>query len=131
MINGYDDAGGGPALYYDAPEYRDFWRTAAALRVPIYLHPRTVPPDRSRRTARTGALRRSVGLPTSRPERVLRLMLGGVFDDVPNLQLVIGHMGEMIVVGLAHRSPRLSRGGPDGADGARRASCTTSAPTFT
>lgn len=76
---------------------------AAALDVPIYLHP-AIPPASVREVYYEG-LPPAVGFALSGPAwgwhvecglHALRLILAGVFDKLPNLQIIIGHMGELI-----------------------------------
>ena len=87
-----------------------FWpilERAEALGVPIYLHP--TPPPRPVIEASyvgnfvTGLLATAAwGWHVETATHVLRLILSGAFDRYPNLQLVIGHMGE----GLPFFMPR-------------------------
>ncbi|WP_414168399.1 amidohydrolase family protein [Streptoverticillium reticulum] len=96
LVNGYDDGAGTP-LYYDAPQYLDFWRAAEELGVPVYLHPRTVPPDRV--TTYDGFFQlvgAAWGFHVETAEHVLRLILSGLFDKAPRLQIILGHMGELL-----------------------------------
>lgn len=97
LINGFDDAGGGEPRYYDESDYLGFWREAVDLDVPVYLHPRSAP--RGRVTTYAGYPELSGppwGFHVETAEHVLRLMLGGVFDAVPELQLIVGHLGEIL-----------------------------------
>lgn len=91
-----------------------FWpilERAEALQVPIYLHP-TPPPQAVRDTYYAGfAPEVSAILSTGgwgwhieTAVHIIRLILGGVFDRYPQLQLVIGHMGEA----LPFMMPRIS-----------------------
>lgn len=74
---------------------------AADLRVPIYLHP-TIPPPAVIESSYAGfSTEVTFALATvgwgwhiNTATHVLRLILGGVFDRHPELQLIIGHMGE-------------------------------------
>ncbi|MEO8955958.1 MAG: amidohydrolase family protein [Ktedonobacteraceae bacterium] len=84
-----------------------FWpilEQAEALQVPLYLHP-TPPPQAVIATSYagnytsevTGILATSAwGWHIETATHVLRLILSGAFDRYPNLQLVIGHMGEAL-----------------------------------
>ena len=111
LINGYDDAGGLEPLYYDTPQYVPFWRAVAELGVPVYVHPRTVPADRVTTYAPFPELRAAAwGWHIETGEHMLRLILSGLFDEVPNLRLIIGHMGELFVW-FAWRSDRRLRFG--------------------
>lgn len=74
---------------------------AASLNVPIYLHP-TQPPKPVIEAAYSGfspmvnemLASAGWGWHIETGVHVIRLILGGVFDQYPNLQIVIGHLGE-------------------------------------
>ncbi|OBG27314.1 amidohydrolase family protein [Mycobacterium sp. E3198] len=74
---------------------------AAELRVPLYLHP-TMPPPAVIEASYAGFSPEVTfalstvgwGWHINTATHVLRLILGGVFDRYPELQLIIGHMGE-------------------------------------
>jgi predicted TIM-barrel fold metal-dependent hydrolase len=97
---------------------RFFWpilERADALNVPIYLHP-TVPPkavvDASYggfSPAVTGMLASAAwGWHIETAVHLIRMILGGVFDKYPKLQVVIGHLGE----GIPFMLPRLHKNLP-------------------
>lgn len=114
MLNGYDNSGNGQALYYDAPEYLDFWRTAAELDVPVYIHPRVAEDRISSRHADYPQLRGAAwGFHVETGEHLLRIILGGVFDKVPNAKLIVGHMGEIAVYWAWRIDHRIRREGWD------------------
>jgi 2,3-dihydroxybenzoate decarboxylase len=97
LINGYDNAGGCQPIYYDAPQYVDFWGVVAELDVPVYVHPRSVPPDRP--TTYRGypeLVGAAWGFHIETAEHMLRLILSGLFDKIPGLRIIIGHLGEML-----------------------------------
>jgi predicted TIM-barrel fold metal-dependent hydrolase len=83
-----------------------FWpilERAEALNVPIYLHP--TPPPKAVIEASYGGFSPIVteilaeagwGWHIETAIHVIRLILGGVFDKYPKLQIVIGHMGETL-----------------------------------
>ena len=97
MLSGYDDTGNLEPLYYDAPEYVDFWKSAEALDVPIYLHPRSVPADRYTTYQPYPELRGATwGYHIETAEHILRMIMSGLFDKAPNLKVIIGHMGELL-----------------------------------
>jgi gamma-resorcylate decarboxylase len=101
LVNGFsqDDAqGGGEALlYYDLPQYRSFWAEVARLDVPFYLHPRN-PLARDARIyeGHPWLLGPTWGFAQETAVHALRLMSSGLFDELPTLQVVLGHMGEGI-----------------------------------
>lgn len=97
---------------------RFFWpifERAERLSLPIYLHP--TPPPPAVRDAYYGGLPPQVAQTLSTAGwgwhvdtglHVLRLIVGGVFDEYPGLQMIIGHMGEALPFLLA-RSSRVLR----------------------
>ncbi len=96
VINGHSQG-----RYLDDPFFDPVLRRADALKVPIYLHP-TVPPPAVVDACYAGFTPEvNVALATvgwgwhiDTATHVLRLILGGVFDRYPALQIIIGHMGE-------------------------------------
>ena len=97
IINGH--AGG---RYLDDHFFWPILERADALGVPVYLHP-TPPPRAVAEASYAGDFAPGVaeglasaawGWHVETATHVLRLVLGGVFDRFPGLQLVIGHMGE-------------------------------------
>ena len=98
--------------YLDDPFFAPILACADALQVPIYLHP-TVP-HKPVADALYGGFSPAVsgvlassgwGWHIETAVHLLRMILGGVFDRHPRLQVVIGHMGEAIPFML----PRMSR----------------------
>ena len=98
MINGH--TGG---RFLDDPAFDVLLARAERLGVPLYLHP-TEPIPAVREAyyegfapAVTWFLSAAAwGWHAETALHVLRMVLGGVFDRHPQLQLVIGHMGEML-----------------------------------
>lgn len=108
-------AAGAAAVFYDSPAYDVLWAAAVELDVPIYLHP-AYPPEAARLAAGEGlsaptssggsssysdataiALGSSVwGWHSNAGLGFLKLFAAGVFDRFPALQIVLGHMGEMV-----------------------------------
>jgi predicted TIM-barrel fold metal-dependent hydrolase len=97
---------------------REFWpifERAESLNVPIYLHP-TEPPSAVRDAYYSGLPPRTAttlatsgwGWHVDTGLHALRLIAGGVFDEYPRLQLVIGHMGEALPFFLERTSRMLS-----------------------
>ena len=89
--------------YLDEPFFDPILARAETLGVPIYLHP-TVPPQ-AVVDASYGGFSPAVsgvlaaggwGWHIETAVHVLRLVLGGVFDRHPKLQVAIGHLGEGI-----------------------------------
>ncbi|MCV7099318.1 amidohydrolase family protein [Mycobacterium palustre] len=98
VINGHSHG-----RYLDDPFFDPVLARAAALKVPVYLHP-TIPPAAVVESSYAGfADEVTFALATvgwgwhiNTATHVLRLILGGVFDRYPSLQFVVGHMGEGI-----------------------------------
>lgn len=89
--------------FLDDPFFSPMFEAAEAFDVPLYLHPAPPPepvmeayfsglePGLARMLSIAGwGWHAELGLHT------LRLIVTGVFDRFPNLQIIIGHMGEMI-----------------------------------
>jgi 5-carboxyvanillate decarboxylase len=82
--------------YLDEARFWPILEAAEALGYPIYLHPRA-PSDGMAAPFRDYRLEGAVwGYGVETATHVLRLLFGGVFDRFPKLQIVIGHMGEML-----------------------------------
>ncbi|SPM33214.1 Predicted metal-dependent hydrolase, TIM-barrel fold [Mycobacterium rhizamassiliense] len=104
VINGHSQG-----RYLDDPFFEPVLNRAAALSVPIYLHP-TIPPKGVIESSYAGFSDEVTfalatvgwGWHINTATHVLRLILGGVFDRYPELQVIIGHMGE----GLSFMLPR-------------------------
>jgi uncharacterized protein len=96
VINGHSQG-----RYLDDPFFDPVLSRATALEVPIYLHP-TIPPAGVIESSYAGFADRVTfafatvgwGWHINTATHVLRLILGGVFDRYPSLQIIIGHMGE-------------------------------------
>jgi predicted TIM-barrel fold metal-dependent hydrolase len=102
-------------LFLDDPSFLPFWEAAAHLNVPVYLHP--APPPEPVRQAYFSELPGDLGFFLSIAGwgwhaetglHTLRLIVSGLFDRFPSLQLIIGHMGEGLPYALARSSPGLS-----------------------
>jgi 2,3-dihydroxybenzoate decarboxylase len=96
MINGFTNlaspAGG---QYLDAPELLPFWEAAEALRAPIYLHPRP-PLDQRSYEDHPELIGAAWGFAPETATHALRLVYSGLFDRLPNLTLILGHLGETL-----------------------------------
>ena len=83
------------AVYYDLPQYWDFWSEVEKLDAPFYLHPRNPLPSMSQIYEGHGWLMGptwAFGQETA--VHALRLMGSGLFDKHPKLSIILGHMGE-------------------------------------
>jgi uncharacterized protein len=103
LVNGL--SGG---AFLDAPRFTPIFETAHALDVPIYLHP--APPPKTVEEAyfsglpgQTGQLLSIAGWGWHAETGLhcLRLIVSGLFDRFPRLQIIIGHMGENLPYSLA------------------------------
>lgn len=101
--------------FLDAPEFRPVFAAAQELGVPIYLHPRQ-PPDPVRAAYYSGLdpvvaqnlAAGAWGWHVDTGLHVLRIVVSGVFDEFPDLMLIVGHMGEALPFMLARSSRILS-----------------------
>ena len=96
LVNGFSQADiEESALYYDLPQYRPFWDVVARLNVPFYLHPRNPLPSMAQiYEGHPWLLGPTWAFGQETAVHALRLMASGLFDEHPNLQIVLGHMGE-------------------------------------
>ena len=104
--------GGG---FLDDPRFLPFWEAAAALAIPVYLHPApppapvydvyytNLPEDCGKWLSIAGW-----GWHTETGLHVLRLILSGLFDRFPSQQVIIGHMGEDLPYSLARAASVLT-----------------------
>jgi gamma-resorcylate decarboxylase len=96
LVNGYSQAqDSNKPIHYDLPQYRSFWRALADLDVPFYLHPRPPMPGISPLYdghpwlfGPTWSFAAETGL------HALRLIGSGLFDELPRLKIILGHLGE-------------------------------------
>ena len=104
------------ALFLDDPRFFPVFQAAQELDVPVYLHP--APPPRVVQEAYYGGLRDGYGQAlsiaawgwhTETGLHALRLMVSGLFDRLPGLQVIIGHMGEDLPFSLARAESILAQ----------------------
>ena len=82
--------------FLDDPKFWPILEAAEALNVPLYLHPR-VPCAAMLAPYKQYPLEGAIwGFEAECGLHALRMILGGVFDQFPNLTVVLGHMGEGI-----------------------------------
>jgi predicted TIM-barrel fold metal-dependent hydrolase len=101
--------------FLDDPAYNDFFATAAELGQPVFIHPQ-IPSDALRDASYRGfdpntdlALATfGWGWHLDTATAALRLILRGTFDRHPNLRIVLGHWGEMLLFWL-DRADSLAR----------------------
>lgn len=115
LINGTIDG-----LFLDAARFFPVLEAAEHLGVPIYLHPGP-PPEPVERAyfsglpGETGHLLSIAGWGwhAETALHTLRLIVSGVFDRLPGLQLIIGHAGEGLPAALTRSSGILSGAAPN------------------
>ncbi|MBB2926597.1 amidohydrolase family protein [Paraburkholderia silvatlantica] len=105
----------------DHADYWPIYEAAAAMHAPLYIHPQSptpavraqlyegFDPDVSALFAIGG-----VGWHYEAGVQVIRLILSGVLDRFPNLTLILGHWGEVILfylerINLLHKAAKLPR----------------------
>ena len=94
MVDGMTDG-----LFLDDPRFLPLFETAVKLGVPVYVHPAPPPPDVMERYY--SGLPEPFGMMLSIAGwgwhaetglHTLRLIVSGLFDRLPELQVIIGHM---------------------------------------
>jgi 2,3-dihydroxybenzoate decarboxylase len=117
LVNGFSQKDKpDPNIYYDIPAYRGFWGQVSKLDVPFYLHPRAI-----RDASYDGhpwLTTSPWGFAADTALHSLRLCGSGLFDDYPNLRIIIGHLGEGIPYALWRIDARM-RFSPRGYTGKR------------
>ena len=88
----------------DHPDFRPILETAAALRAPLYIHPQSPQPavraacyDGLGAKIGTSLATGGVGWHFESGLQVVRLILSGVLDELPDLRLILGHWGEVVL----------------------------------
>jgi hypothetical protein len=115
VINGHTQG-----QFLDAPEFDELLSAIEELDAPIYLHPTYPPqqvaevyfsglPEQTGRALATAAW----GWHAETGLHVLRMAAGGVFTRHPNLQIVVGHMGENLPFSLMRADAVLGKADPD------------------
>ena len=88
----------------DHPDFEPIWATAAELRCPIYIHPQL--PVTSVRDAYYSGFDDLTSYVLGGPGigwhyetglQLIRLLLSGAFDRHPELQVIVGHWGEVVL----------------------------------
>ncbi len=88
----------------DHPDFLPIFEVASALRAPLYLHPQS-PRPAVREAYYQGFADKldamfataGIGWHYETGIQALRLVLAGVFDRFPDLQLILGHWGEVVL----------------------------------
>jgi len=110
LVNGYSQIDTvDSAVFYDLPQYRDFWATVQHLDVPFYLHPRAAPAHESAYEGHRWLTGSVWGFAAETSVHALRLMGSGLFDDYPRLKILLGHLGEGLPCSIWRIDNRVSR----------------------
>jgi predicted TIM-barrel fold metal-dependent hydrolase len=91
MIHGHQQGS-----FLDEKKYWPIFERAAALDVPIYLHPTVPHPDalKSYFAGYEELARAGWGFAVDTSCHFLRLVFSGLFDAYPKLKIILGHLGE-------------------------------------
>jgi predicted TIM-barrel fold metal-dependent hydrolase len=104
--------------FLDREEFLPIFEAAHALDVPLYLHP--APPPPAVRQAYYSDLRPPLnflmataawGWHVETGMHALQLMASGLFDRLPRLKIIVGHMGENLPYSIARADSVISRAG--------------------
>lgn len=91
--------------FYNEEEFFPIFEKAAELDVPIYFHPAFIPSEVQEIYYMSDAYSRVVGAEFASAAygwhsevgiQIVRLILSGIFDKLPNLKFISGHWGETI-----------------------------------
>jgi 5-carboxyvanillate decarboxylase len=89
VINSHTDS-----EYLDEPKYWPILEAAEALGTPLYIHPRSPGSQMAAAFEKYGLYTGIWGFQADTGLHAVRLILGGVLDRFPRLQVVLGHLGE-------------------------------------
>jgi len=82
--------------YLDAPEFEPLLAAAQENNATLYLHPRLPSPAMYAPYKDYGMVSAMWGFAAEGGTHALRMVMSGVFDRFPKLQVVLGHMGEAL-----------------------------------
>ncbi|HEY3426946.1 MAG TPA: amidohydrolase family protein [Negativicutes bacterium] len=95
--------------YLDEPQNFCFWRKLAELDVPLYLHPRDPAPSQQRTyEGYPGLLGSAWGFGAETALHAIRILCSGIFDELPTVKLILGHLGEGLPFGIPRLQHRLN-----------------------
>jgi len=89
-------------VFADDPEFRPLFAQAQSLGVPIYLHPAKPDMEVTKRyytpydQTHPAILQAAWGFGIETGTQGVRMILSGIFDEMPDLQIILGHLGEAI-----------------------------------
>jgi predicted TIM-barrel fold metal-dependent hydrolase len=103
--------GRGAGIPLDDRRFWDIFAEAESLDVPIYLHPDVSPPPVAE--AYYGQYPALLGpgweYTVETATQALRLMLSGIFDTLPKLKILLGHLGESLPFSLVRCDANINR----------------------
>lgn len=82
--------------YLDQPKFWEIFQAAEALNVPLYLHPNTPSRGLIKPLLDAGLDGAVFGFGVETGMHLLRIIVAGVFDRFPKLQIMVGHAGEAL-----------------------------------
>ena len=82
--------------YLDDPKFWPIFEAAEALDTPIYLHPTGPSRGLIKPLLDRGLDGAIFGFAVETGTHLLRIIVAGVFDQFPNLKMVVGHLGEAL-----------------------------------
>lgn len=91
LINGHTNG-----VYLDDARYLPFWERVEALGVPVYIHPVHMSVRPPAFEDYPGLAASMWGWTAETGGHALRLILSGLFDRFPTLNIILGHMGEVL-----------------------------------
>jgi gamma-resorcylate decarboxylase len=96
LVNGYSQVqDSDKPIHYDLPQYRPFWRAVERLDVPFYLHPRPPLPGASPLyDGHPWLFGPTWSFAAETALHAMRLIGSGLFDELPRLKIILGHLGE-------------------------------------
>jgi 5-carboxyvanillate decarboxylase len=77
--------------YLDEPQFEPILRACADLDLPLYIHPQGLPDGMIGDMVGAGLDGAIFGFAVETSYHAMRLLMAGVFDRYPNLQLMLGH----------------------------------------
>ena len=82
--------------YLDAPKFDPIFRALADTGQPLYIHPSSPPDSMIGPMLEAGLDGAIFGFGVEVGLHLLRLITSGIFDRYPDLQIMVGHMGEAL-----------------------------------
>ncbi|KAF9265122.1 amidohydrolase 2 [Marasmius fiardii PR-910] len=126
LVNDYQQSGAdnNTLLFFDTPDYDEFWQVVTGLDVPIYFHPRTNVPTIHDLLYGHAPWLTGPGqeFTATLSTHILGLCTNGVFDRFPKVKVIVGHLGERIPSDLLRIDQQLARQKPQGMPMLRNAS---------